>query len=386
MAFRGSPRRYLTHPTALGAAAAVVAALLSPGAPAHAVTKQQVNSAEHQVEVLKQQIAAEQKRLNLLSTSLGAITEEYNQENQLVQQTQQQIVQKDAQIAKAQQHYNTLNAQLAARARQIYIDGPGSDLSWILGANSLTELSDRLQFAQAISQWNAELAQQVQNTKNTLVADQKDLETLKAQQVTQLKAFEAKRKIVQQNLDRQRSIAADIHRKFVQATALAARLKKTYQRQLAALTGPANGLFKYCPVGSPRAISNDFGAPRYDGGFHLHMGDDILSVNGTPIYAPFSGTASSASDPLGGLDVYVYGPQGYVFNAHLSSLSSNSNGPVSAGTVIGYVGQSGDAAGPHDHFEWHPKVIPQNWPKSPYGYSVIDGAINPYPLLVQACG
>jgi murein DD-endopeptidase MepM/ murein hydrolase activator NlpD len=85
--------------------------------------------------------------------------------------------------------------------------------------------------------------------------------------------------------------------------------------------------------------------------------------------------------------VYVTGATGYVYNAHLSGFSANSNGSVRAGEVIGYVGSTGDASGgvPHDHFEYHPNVIPSNWPASSYGYSVIDDAINPYPLLVDAC-
>jgi len=43
---------------------------------------------------------------------------------------------------------------------------------------------------------------------------------------------------------------------------------------------------------------------------------------------------------------------------------------------------------PHDHFEWHPSVIPANWPASSYGYTVIGptSAVNPYPILVDICG
>jgi murein DD-endopeptidase MepM/ murein hydrolase activator NlpD len=379
---RGRPARTV----ALWAGILVVGSFAEPAMPAGAVTKQQVSNAAHQVEVLKQQIAAEQRRLNRLSASLTAITTKYNNEYAQVQNTEQQIGQKQQQINVAQQKYDSLVGQLDDRARQVYMNGPGSDLSFILGSSSLLELSDRLQFVQTISQWNEDLAQQVQNTKNTLVADQKQLISLKAQQVALLNQIGARKQQLQNAFATQQSIQADINHKLQEATAYASKLKKRYAQQIAALTGPSSGLFKYCPVGTPRAISNDFGAPRYTGGFHLHMGDDILSVTGTPIYAPFSGTAASANDPLGGLDVFVYGAAGYVFNAHLSALSANSNGPVSAGTIIGYVGSSGDAAGPHDHFEWHPKVIPQNWPPSPYHQSVIDGAINPYPLLIQACG
>ena len=51
------------------------------------------------------------------------------------------------------------------------------------------------------------------------------------------------------------------------------------------------------------------------------------------------------------------------------------------------MGDTGDATGiPHNHFEFHPNVMPSSWPASYYGYSIIEDAINPYPLLVAACG
>ncbi len=117
------------------------------------------------------------------------------------------------------------------------------------------------------------------------------------------------------------------------------------------------------------------------------MGVDIVAPLGTPIRAPFDGVARRSFNTLGGNAVYVTGSTGFVYNAHLSAYSANSTGPVQAGEIIGYVGWTGDAFGGvyHDHFEYHPNVIPANWPASAYGYSVIDGAINPYPLLVEAC-
>ena len=113
-------------------------------------------------------------------------------------------------------------------------------------------------------------------------------------------------------------------------------------------------LFVVCPVDPPLHYTDDFGEPRYVGGFHLHQGIDVFAQRGTPIRAPFDGTAKESLNWAGGLAVYVYGASGFVYNAHLSKLGKL--GPVKGGDVVGYVGNSGDAMGgsTHDHFEWHP--------------------------------
>jgi murein DD-endopeptidase MepM/ murein hydrolase activator NlpD len=138
-----------------------------------------------------------------------------------------------------------------------------------------------------------------------------------------------------------------------------------------------------CPVGDPHAVSDGFGAPRYGGGYHLHAGNDIIAPQGIPIYATFDGVARDASNSLGGLAVIVEGSLGYTYNAHMVSISEL--GPVSAGDVIGLVGATGDTSTPHNDFEWHPNVIPDGWPASPYGVSVVGSAVNPYPLLAAVC-
>ena len=94
--------------------------------------------------------------------------------------------------------------------------------------------------------------------------------------------------------------------------------------------------------------------------------------------APFDGTAVATPNSLGGFSVKVFGSQGFVYNAHL--VQYGKLGAVKAGTVIGYVGNSGDALGgpTHDHFEWHPATIPP-------GVRTIGSAIDPYPFLKQVC-
>jgi hypothetical protein len=114
------------------------------------------------------------------------------------------------------------------------------------------------------------------------------------------------------------------------------------------------GILETCPVRGLREVMDNFGVMVRIPGVpaHIHQGNDILSPYGTPIVAPFAGRAVASSNELGGLAVKVYGSRGYVYNAHLERFGRL--GSVQAGTVIGYVGATGDAGGPHDHFEWHP--------------------------------
>jgi murein DD-endopeptidase MepM/ murein hydrolase activator NlpD len=114
------------------------------------------------------------------------------------------------------------------------------------------------------------------------------------------------------------------------------------------------GIFSTCPVRGEHEVLDNFGViVRIPGvPVHIHEGDDIVAAFGTPVVAPFDGKAVTVPNDLGGLAVSVYGARGYAYNAHLEAYGRL--GAVSAGDVIGYVGATGDAGGPHDHFEWHP--------------------------------
>ncbi|MDH4111729.1 MAG: peptidoglycan DD-metalloendopeptidase family protein [Actinomycetota bacterium] len=111
---------------------------------------------------------------------------------------------------------------------------------------------------------------------------------------------------------------------------------------------------KRCPVAGSVAVADNFGVIREMPGTprHVHQGNDITAPTGTPIVAPFDGNAAASSSHLGGMQVKVFGAGGYVYNAHLSAYGKL--GAVKAGDVIGYVGMTGNATAPHDHFEWHP--------------------------------
>jgi peptidoglycan hydrolase CwlO-like protein len=371
----------------VGVAAVSLLLLMAVAPTAGAGLKQNLDEAKARLAELKRQIGAQQAVLGRLSAEAAAIAMQIDEHQAIYEQVTAQLQQTQVELEAANRRFQTVLGRLNERLREAFMQGPGSPVEFLLGATSLADLSDRLEFVDAIAQSDSDLADRVQNLKNELSAQARSQQRLRARQADILRALEGERAKLQDQFSQQKEIFDDIESKRAEAERLVERLGRAYRDFLASLSGVSNGVFKVCPVDQPRALYDGFGAPRYAGGYHPHAGNDIVAPTGTAIRAPFAGTARSSYNTLGGSAVYVYGALGYVYNAHLSSYSSNSNGPVAAGDVIGYVGDSGDALGgvPHDHFEWHPNVIPSNWPASPYGYTVIGSALNPYPLLSQVC-
>ncbi|MEO7837503.1 MAG: peptidoglycan DD-metalloendopeptidase family protein [Acidimicrobiales bacterium] len=125
-----------------------------------------------------------------------------------------------------------------------------------------------------------------------------------------------------------------------------------------------------CPVQGPRAFSNDWGQPRSGG--RRHQGNDIFASRGTPVVASVAGAVRGQNSSLGGISYYLTGSDGNTYyGTHLDRLSGAS-GNVPAGTVVGYVGSSGNASAgsPHLHFEIHPGG---------------GSAVNPYPTVSRYC-
>jgi murein DD-endopeptidase MepM/ murein hydrolase activator NlpD len=124
----------------------------------------------------------------------------------------------------------------------------------------------------------------------------------------------------------------------------------------------------YCPVDGSVVFSDNFHEVRPGGA--IHQGIDMNAVSGTPVVAPVGGVVRHDVGGAGGNGAWLAGTDdvSYYF-AHFSRYEGDER-VVTAGEVIGYVGATGDATGPHLHFEMHPGG---------------GTAIDPYPLLVTSC-
>jgi hypothetical protein len=125
------------------------------------------------------------------------------------------------------------------------------------------------------------------------------------------------------------------------------------------------------PVRGTVEFTDTFGAYRADVKGHKHQGNDIFAKMGTPIVAVLAGTIEYSTYGIGGNNARLTDAAGdYFYYAHMERFAAGlkTGDHVARGQVIGYVGETGDAAGtsPHCHFEIHPGG---------------GAAIDPYPYL-----
>jgi murein DD-endopeptidase MepM/ murein hydrolase activator NlpD len=85
----------------------------------------------------------------------------------------------------------------------------------------------------------------------------------------------------------------------------------------------------------------------------LHEGVDVAAPEGTPVHAMKSGRVEHAGAWGGyGLAVLIaHGSNVRTLYAHLSRIDVRAGDEVAGGARIGAVGRTGDATGPHLHFE-----------------------------------
>ena len=308
-------------------------------APAHAASLTQ----------LRQQLAA-------LRAQAAPAGDAYDAAETTLENTLYRIKLTNARITAATKKLAASEKKLGSRADALYREGGEMGVfEFILGAESWDDLITRMDYATLIASSDAALVKDVKQTRAGLQADNVRL------------AKDAKA----QTSD----VAVAQKRKNAMDAALAAK-KNEYDRVLAAIaaemarTNPGGGSYPpgpdglVFPVRGNHYYSDTWGAPR-SGGRH-HMGTDIMAARGTPVVAVSSGRARPHYNTLGGKSITITGDNGWsYYYAHLNGYAIK-GGRVKAGQVIGYVGNTGNAAGGpcHCHFQMGPHG---NW-VDPYPY------------------
>jgi murein DD-endopeptidase MepM/ murein hydrolase activator NlpD len=288
-------------------------------------------------QVAQLSLAEVQKGFRLAQKSRVAAATQLTSLTGVVAGLEDRLAKLEAEKAQAVARLQTARVVLKNRAVAGYMGSQAAPINQVLEATDFNELSRRFELFRAV-----------------IEADNRRIDEYNA-------ALDAKR-------------AAKLVATTVLDGADSSLLAKQIQLSAVQAGGNAVGSGFVFPVGGPHSYSDTFGAPRMSGTAyaHLHQGTDVFAAHGTPLLACERGVVIKlGTDTLGGTKLWLVGASGTrYYYAHLSAYAPDlvENKVVQAGDVVGFVGNTGNAATTpaHLHFEVHP-----------------DGgaAVNPYPLL-----
>jgi len=249
-------------------------------------------------------------------------------------------------------------------------------LAVLFHVKSFREFLVRFDMLKRISKADKEILDNIKRMEAEIVRRSQELEEQKARERVEVSQLRAKQIQIQLELVEVRNLLAGVQKEIDKLEKQEraererlARLALSRRRGAVAVAAVKMPGFVF-PVAGTHAYSSTFGD--YRSGGRSHQGNDIYALKGTPVVAVVNGTIEELSrSGLGGIILKLRGDDGNTYSyMHLNAYAPGvgEGMRVSAGQVIGYVGNTGNASnGPdHLHFEIHPGG---------------GGAIDPYPIL-----
>jgi murein DD-endopeptidase MepM/ murein hydrolase activator NlpD len=343
-------------------------------APANADTASELQAAEAQVADAQ----AELDRLNGL----------WQEAEASLARSQDQEADARARIAELERELARIRVELNERAASLFIAGGNPQIVAVLVSDSITDAADRLEFASALAQTDADLANRVAVQTQDLTWQRQRLADAVAEQARAVSALESQQAAIDARLGDYQQLVDDLEAKLeaereaAAAAAAAADSASGGGSGSPTSTGSpsggggggapitGSGWLLTCPVAGASSFVDSFGDPRPGG--RSHEGIDLIAARGTPVVAVHGGTVHRTSSSIGGYGVVLThdGSSDWTFYTHFDSYGAYGEGAhVSAGQVIGYVGNTGTTVY-HLHFEYHPGG---------------GSALNPYSALLGVC-
>jgi murein DD-endopeptidase MepM/ murein hydrolase activator NlpD len=289
----------------------------------------------------------------------------------------------EAQVERTRKRKGELVEVVRARALHAYTGAADSHLSLILEASGPLEAARRTRLLDLANRKDNLAAKKLAALQSDLHSQQSQLRTQREEEQKVRDELEAKNAAIQARLvstakarddlitrlEAERAAAAaaaareaaaaaarEAAAREAAAAAELSRLRAAQQGSTGSaptgggagqiIANPGGGSFQ-CPVNGA-AYTDNYG-PRGSG---FHYGIDMFAPTGTPIVAVKPGTVRYVpNEGAGGNTVYLSANDGNVyFYAHLSSFVGGARS-VAQGEIVGLVGATGNASGPHLHFE-----------------------------------
>ena len=200
-----------------------------------------------------QEVQSAKDKLAALQHQFETVTEQYNDAKYFLSLTQRKLAEANEQRQTAEAKAEAAESRLAERAVQAYL-GSGSQIDGLLGANSLGEFSDKLEFMGAVAQNDAALALAAKNARQEADWAADRYREVLAEREKQVDQIEGQLSRLNGMIDQQASLARDLEQQRAEyLRALAAQRAALEQAQAAAAAPPAPAPLVAPPVNGTAA-------------------------------------------------------------------------------------------------------------------------------------
>lgn len=358
-----------------------------------------------QLDSLREDQAQKQAYLETLQEQISLVQEQILTTRENIQDLNESIGQLTLKLEASQAEVQDTIDLFKQRLVALYTAGNVSTLEILLDSKSLSDFTTRMELIDTMALRDQEIIGQLEDYMAKTQADREQLEAQKQEVASLQVTLEGKEKELAALYEENQAALEDIQgqvyatenqlqvneeelaeseRLVQEAIAAQKRAEEEAKKQAQAAAPPAavetpssgeengsgNGDGGSCAVSPPTPSGG--GSSGFDpiwplpgvtyisdhfGGARGHKGMDIAGPWGTPIVAAADGQVieANATDSWGyswGYYVLIYHNGTYSTRyAHMSSVAVSTGQYVTAGTIIGYEGNTGNSFGAHLHFE-----------------------------------
>lgn len=354
---------------------------------------QNIEEAQKELDSLDDQVAdkkaysdALMKKIDLLQDKLDALESnrddlqnEIDAVQKRIDETQADINQAEKEIEKKEQEFDGVYEEYCQRLRAMYISGNVSMLEVLLESGDISSILTRAEMVKSVSEQDSATLDDLMAKMEEINKEREELANNKIQLGKDKDSLNSRKQELQKSIDEYNSSKAELNAEVEECNAALASLddkrsevKETLnvnqeqKRQIEAeinnaLSGSGSnkpGSGNYNPGTGQLAYPTSYrqisaGYPNYSNGSY-HGGVDWPCPTGTAVHASDSGVVVIAKKLTYSYGQYILIDHGNGLStlyAHNSSLVVGVGDKVSKGQIIAYSGESGNATGPHVHFE-----------------------------------
>ncbi len=315
------------------ASAALTAALAATVARAHSTPEIRAQQAHARAVV---------DQVNRIGRDLQAAQDAESLAQQQLGLTKQDLKRNKYRLHVARGNFHAAQKRLMARLYSLYVNGAPSTVDVIAGAHSLSQLIDRAESAQVLSNQDAALGQQALSFEHAVQHRELRLKQLEQTREAALREKQAKAQQVSSELAQQRRLLASIHttiqnlqaqeaqREQAQRAAALARLRQELAaRKAAERAAAAAAASQPTPTPTTPIVPPPVSVPPVGNGGAGHPQAASIALQYLGVPYRYGGASPSGGFDCSGLVMYVYAQLG-ISLPHYTVAQWNATEPVSS--------------------------------------------------------